>query len=137
MLRELKTPFRPLALALLLGLGLGAWGMRLYFDRTLRRWDPQQVLEAQLDGDLHLSDPQKQAIAVILSTQKARMEERRRAWELDVRVLGREGEDSIAQLLDPAQSGRFSAAHERIHGGVERFLWASQDASSAVAGEGR
>lgn len=137
MLRELRIPFWPLILTLLLGLGLGAWGMRLYFDHTLRRWDPQQVLEAQLDADLHLSGPQKQAVDVILSTQKARMEARRRAWELDVRVLGRVGEDSIAQLLDPDQSGRFSAAHERIHGSVERFLWSSQDASSAVAGEGR
>lgn len=132
MLRGLNRQAGATLLALLLGLGLGAWGMRLYFDRTLRQWDPEQRLVAQLDADLDLSEVQKERISIVLAEQKARMEARRMDWELDVRVLGREGEDAIARLLDAKQAARFSAQHERIHGSVERYLWASQGSSSVV-----
>jgi len=111
--------------------------MRLYFDRTLRQWDPEQRLVAQLDAELDLSDVQKERISIVLAEQKARMEARRRDWELDVRVLGREGEDAISRLLDPRQAERFSAQHDRIHGSVERYLWASQESSSVVPVGGR
>ena len=135
MLRELKAWIRPL-LALLLGLGLGAWSMRLYFDRTLRRWDPAQRFVAQLGDDLGLDPVQKERVAIILAEQKARMEARRRGWALDVSLLGRDGEGAIARLLTPAQAERYAAISDQVHGRMERYLWASQDSSTAVAGAG-
>jgi hypothetical protein len=136
MLPGLK-PFAATALALVVGLGVGAWGMRLYFDRTLRQWDPEQRFVAQLDAELKLDDVQKQRVAIVLSEQKARMEARRRGWALDVSLLGREGEGAIARLLTPAQAQRYAALSDQVHGRMERYLWASQDSSTAVAGQGR
>ncbi len=124
-------------LALLLGLGLGAWGMRLAFDRTVRRWDPRQQLVVELTAELDLDPAQQAQVAVILAGQKARMEQGRRAWEDAVGVLGRQGEDAIAAILNARQATRFSALHDRIHGSVERYLWASEAPSTAVAGAGR
>jgi|SRR5665213_1962959 len=135
MLRGLKTAPWALALAFVLGLGLGAWAMRLTFDRTLRRWDPQQRLVAQLDARLSLNETQKKSVTLILESQKMRMETLRVGWESDVRMIGRAGEDAIALVLSPDQAARFSADHDKIHGSVERYLWSSQDAASAVAGE--
>jgi hypothetical protein len=39
MTRFLFNPKTFLAMAFLVGLGLGAWAMRFYFDRTLGSWD--------------------------------------------------------------------------------------------------
>jgi hypothetical protein len=124
------------ALALMLGLGIGAWSMRLYFDRTLRHWDPEQRFVAQLAAELGLDDVQQQRVSIVLAEEKARMEVRRRGWALDVSLLGREGEGAIARLLTPAQAQRYSALSDQVHGRMERFLWASQDSSTAVAAEG-
>lgn len=132
---ELKGWVR-LLLALLLGLGLGAWSMRLYFDRTLRRWDPARRFVAQLGDDLGLDPVQKQRVAIILAEQKARMEARRRGWALDVSLLGRDGEGAIARLLTPRQAERYAAISDQVHDRMERYLWASQDSSTAVAGAG-
>ena len=136
MLRGIIGPVGGACLALILGIGLGAWGMRIYFDRTLRRWDPGQRLVEELDAELGLNAEQRERVAVILADQKARMEERRRGWERDVHVLGRDGEDAIARLLDPRQSERFNALHDPIHGSVERYLWASQGGGRAIAAVG-
>jgi hypothetical protein len=129
-------PTAATALALLLGLGLGAWAMRLYFDRTLRHGDPEQRFVAQLTGELGLDDVQQQRVAIVLAEQKARMEARRRGWALDVSLLGRDGEGAIVRLLTPKQAKRYAALSDQVHGRMERFLWASQDSSTAVAGEG-
>jgi hypothetical protein len=110
--------------------------MRLYFDRTLARWDPQERLVAHLDAELGLEASQKDRIGATLALAKDRMEERRRAWEEEVRRQGRECEDAVAASLTPDQLRRFSERHEQIHSDVERFLWASRGATSAVAAEG-
>lgn len=136
MLRGMSAGWIRLALVLMIGLGLGAWGMRLYYDRTLRRWDPAQRFVAQLDADLGLDEEQKERVALVLAEQKARMEVRRHGWELDVRLLGRQGEDAISGLLKADQAKRFSRLHDQIHGRMERFLWASDAAPSAVAAGG-
>lgn len=133
MLRFLVRPGVLLALGLLFGLGAGAWAMRLYFDRTLSSWDPSQRFLMTLDQDLGLNQEQREKVAIILSEQRARMEARRQTWRLEVRTLGREGEDQIARILDPHQTQIFMKKHDEIHGRMDRFMWATDAGPSAVA----
>lgn len=120
-------------LALVLGLGLGAWAMRLYYQRTLQAWDPTERLVHQIGADLKLDAEQHQRLALILAEQKARMELRREAWRLEVRTLSREGGQQLAQILKPEQSERYVRLNDHIHGRIDRYLWASENAPSAVA----
>ncbi len=120
-------------LGLVLGLALGAWAMRLYFDRTLLAWNPANRLLVKLDEDLHLSPDQREKMALILVEQKERMKDLRKDWERNVGTLGREGEDRIAALLTPEQSDRFMRAHDEIHGRMVRFLWAAESSPTALA----
>jgi hypothetical protein len=137
MLKRLMHPAVLLILGLALGLGVGAWAMRLYFDRTLATWDPTERFVARLGQDLNLDADQREHVALVLAEQKGRMELRRQAWRLEVRTLAREGEDQIARLLTPAQNQRFLALHDQIHGRLDRYLWSSETAPSAVAIGGR
>lgn len=129
----LTRPIVLLALGLGLGLGAGAWAMRLYFQSTLQRWDPAERLVLQLGAELDLDPEQRERLALILAEQKGRMEQRRQAWRIEVRTLAREGEEQLARLLRPAQTERFVALHDKIHGRFDRYLWASEAAPSAVA----
>lgn len=133
MLRAISRPGVLLVLGLLLGLGGGAWAMRLYFDRTLSSWDPGQRFLVKLDQDLGLNEEQKERVAIILAEQRARMEARRQTWRLEVRTLSREGEDQIARVLDPRQTQLFMKRHDEIHSRMDRFLWATDAGPSAVA----
>ena len=117
----------------LLGLALGAWGMRWYFQRTLERWDPQQRLVLELGQDLDLDKDQQARLGLVLAEARARMEARRQAWRLDVTGLAREGEDQISRLLKPGQVERFERLHDSIHGRMDSFLWASQQEPTALA----
>jgi hypothetical protein len=122
-----------MAAVLLLGLGLGAWAMRFYFDRTLKTWDPAERLVLRLGQDLDLNAEQRERVAIILGEQKARMESRRQAWRLEVRVLAREGEDQIARVLLPSQTERFMRLHDSIHRRVDRYLWTTEGGPTAIA----
>lgn len=133
MLRRMMHPAILLALGLALGLGLGAWAMRVYFDRTLAQWDPSERFVARLSSELDLNAEQRERVALVLAEQRARMELRRQAWRIEVRSLAREGEDQIARLLDAAQTERYARLHDQIHGRMDRFLWSSEAAPSAVA----
>jgi hypothetical protein len=129
---SLKLPLA-LACAGLLGLALGAWGMRWYFQRTLAAWDPAQRLVAELSQQLDLDQDQRERAALVLAEARGRMEERRQAWRLDVRQLAREGEDQLARLLRPDQQERFSRLHDQIHGRMDEFLWSSPENPTAMA----
>ena len=133
MLRKLTHPAVLLLLGLGLGLGAGAWAMRLYFDRTLAQWDPAERFVARLGAELALTPEQRERTALILAEQRERMELRRQAWRIEVRGLARDGEDQIARLLDPAQTERYLRLHDQIHGRMDRYLWSSEAAPSAVA----
>jgi hypothetical protein len=133
MMAALRHPALLLALGAALGLGAGAWAMRLYFQNTLQRWDPAERLVLQVGSELGLSSEQHERLRLILAEQKGRMELRRRAWRLEVRTLAREGEGQLARLLTPAQAERFVARQDSIHGRIDRYLWASESAPSAVA----
>lgn len=122
-----------LALALLLGLGLGAWSMRLYYQRTLQAWDPAERLVHQIGAELKLDSEQQQRLSLILAEQKVRMELRRQAWRLEVRTLAREGGEQLAKLLNAEQAERYVRLNDSIHGRIDRYLWASENAPSAVA----
>jgi hypothetical protein len=117
----------------LVGIALGAWAMRVYFDHTLRVWDPAERLTVQLTEDLGLSAVQKRQVAVILTAQKRRMEDMRDQWRSDVRLLARDGEDQIARVLRNDQMDTFMHRHDSIHGRMDRFLWASDSAPTAIA----
>jgi hypothetical protein len=118
---------------LCVGIALGGWGMRIYFERTLERWDPASRLLVQLDGDLGLAQDQKAKIAGILTGQKERMEEMRRQWKYQVTALGRHGEDAIASVLTPEQADRFTRIHDRIHVRMDRFLWTADTDPTAIS----
>lgn len=122
-----------LALGLVLGLGLGAWGMRVYFQNTLLRWDPAERLVLKLGNDLELSAEQRERLALIIAEQKGRMELRRQAWRLEVRTLARDGEQQLAAILSPAQAERFARIQDGFHGQLDRYLWSSDSGPSAVA----
>jgi hypothetical protein len=133
MTRFLFNPKTFLAMAFLVGLGLGAWAMRFYFDRTLGSWDPTERFSAQMSEDLNLKADQKRKVAAILTDQKRRMEDFRDHWRVDVRLLARQGEDQIAGILSPDQLDVFMRLHDRIHGRMDRFLWTSETGPTAVA----
>jgi len=116
-----------------LGLAAGAWGMRLYFDHTLRSWSPADRFVIKLSGDLHLTADQNEKVADILADQKDRMEGLRRQWRVQVEALDREGEDRIAGILTPAQMDLFMGIHDQIHGRMDRFLWTSSADPTALA----
>jgi hypothetical protein len=132
-IRFLFNPKTFLAMTFLVGLGLGAWAMRFYFDRTLGSWDPAQRFTVELGEDLHLDPDQKRKVTAILVGQKRQMEDLRDRWRADVRVLSREGEDQIAGILAPKQLDLFMGLHDRIHGRMDRFLWTSESGPTAVA----
>ena len=52
-----------------------------------------------------------------------------KSFQEEVRRL----EEQLARLLRPAQTERFVALHDKIHGRFDRYLWASEAAPSAVA----
>lgn len=133
MLRTLSRPALLALLGLAVGAALGAWGMRLYFDRTLRQWDPTERFVARLGQELDLDGEQRERVALVLSEQRARMELRRQAWRIEVRGLAREGEDQIGRILRPPQAARFVGLRDEIHGRMDRYLWASENAPSAIA----
>jgi hypothetical protein len=125
-----------LVAALAIGLGLGAWAMRVYFDRTLRTWSPSERFVLRLGADLDLSAEQRERVGLILAEQKGRMEVRRQGWRQEVRVLAREGEEQIAHLLTAEQARRFAKLQDEVHGRFDRFLWTSEDSPSAIADGG-
>jgi len=122
-----------LAAVFICGIALGAWAMRVYFDHTLRTWNPAERFTQQLSGDLRLSKAQERQVAVILTSEKRRMEDLRDKWRADVRLLAREGEDQVARVLDDRQTETFMHLHDRIHGRMDRFLWTSDESPSAIA----
>ena len=125
-----------IAAALAVGLGLGAWAMRLYFDQTLRRWSPSERFVLRLGQDLDLSSEQRERVGLILAEQKGRMEIRREGWRQEVRLLARDGEEQIAHLLTPAQAGRYVRIQDDVHGRFDRYLWSSETSPSAIADGG-
>lgn len=133
MIRALWSPRWFFLLVFLMGLGVGAWGMRLYFDRTLGSWDPVERFAAKLTEDLRLTPAQRRQVGGILTSQRRKMEDLRDRWRGDVRVLSRQGEDQIAGLLTGEQLDTFMRLHDRIHGRMDLFLWASETKPTAVA----
>ncbi len=132
-MRRLAHPAVLVLLGLGLGLGLGAWAMRLYFNRTLARWDPTTRFVDRLGWELDLDSEQRRRVALVLAEQKARMDLRRRAWQIEVGDLARDGEDQIAQLLNPEQTRRFLRLHDSIHGRLDQYLWSSEREPTALA----
>jgi hypothetical protein len=133
MTRFLSNPKTFLAMAFLVGLGLGAWAMRFYFNRTLGSWDLTERFAVQMSEDLNLKADQKRKVTAVLTDQKRRMEDLRDHWRVDVRLLARQGEDQIAGVLSPEQLDVFMRLHDRIHGRMDRFLWTSETGPTAVA----
>ncbi len=122
-----------LVLGAVLGLAAGAWGMRLYFDRTLGSWSPADRFLVELDGDLRFTADQREKAADILADQKRLMEGLRKEWRVQVETLDREGEDRIAAVLTPPQMDAFMRLHDRIHGRMDRFLWTTSADPTALA----
>ncbi len=120
-------------LALLVGVAVGAWGMRFYFDHTLKTWTPAERFLAQLTEDLKLTSEQRLKVGDMLTEQKDRMEELRRNWSFQVTSLDRDGEDRLSRLLTPAQMDLFMKQHDKIHGRMDRFLWSSESGPTAIA----
>jgi hypothetical protein len=128
-----KKPWGWLILGLIIGLAVGAWGMRWYFNHTLLSWNPANRFVVKLDSDLHLTPDQKGKVAAILASQKEQMKDLRKNWERQVGTLGRQGEDQIAAILTPEQTDQFMRLHDEIHGRMVRFLWASDSSPTALA----
>ena len=118
---------------LLAGLAAGSWAMRLYFDRTLKAWNPTDRMLYQLSGDLRLNAEQRAQVAAVLARQKERMEELREQWRSQVVALDRRGEDEIAGLLSGDQTDRFMRLHDQIHGRMDRLLWTTDSGPTAIA----
>ena len=116
-----------------IGLAVGAWAMRFYFDHTLRSWSPADRFVIELTGDLDLTPAQRDKAADILADQKDRMEALRKQWRYEVETLDRQGEDRIAGLLTPVQLDQFARIHDKIHGRMDRFLWTSNADPTALA----
>lgn len=127
--KTLKT----LLAGVLLGALLGAWGMRLYFDRTLGSWNPSERFLAKLTQDLKMNPDQQVKVAGILQSQKESMETLRRQWRFQVFTLDREGEDAIGRVLNDTQTDAFMAQHDRIHGQMDRYLWDMELGPTALA----
>jgi hypothetical protein len=123
-------------LSLLVGVAVGAWGMRLYFGHTLGAWSPNMRLLAELDADLGLTADQRSRVSEILVEQKDRMEELRKQWKFQVETLSRQGENQVLQILGPAQTEKFVRQNDRIHMRMGRFLWSAAGSSAiAISGE--
>ena len=120
-------------LALLLGMAAGAWGMRFYFEHTLKSWNPAERFLTQLNEDLKLTPQQSVKAGEFLAEQKDRMEELRRNWSFQVISLDRDGEDRLSSLLTPAQMELFMKKHDKIHGRMDRFLWNADSGPTAIA----
>jgi len=129
----MAKPLMLLILGLVIGMALGAWAMRWYFDRTLLSWSPVDRFVVKLDSDLHLTPDQKEKVASILASQKESVKGLRKDWEHQVVTVGRGGEDQIAALLTPAQADQFMRLHDEIHGRMVRFLWAADSGPTALA----
>jgi hypothetical protein len=124
---------KTLLAGVLLGALLGAWGMRLYFDRTLGSWNPSERFLAKLTQDLRMTPDQQVKVAGILQSQKDRMEILRRQWRFQVFTLDREGEDAIGRVLNDTQTDAFMAQHDQIHGQMDRYLWDMESGPTALA----
>jgi uncharacterized protein YneF (UPF0154 family) len=126
-------PFGLVVAALLVGIALGAFAMRMYFTHTLWTWDPAKRFTQKLSQDLDLTPEQSRRVADVLVEQKGRMEDLRGIWGADVRILARDGEDRIGILLTDRQMDKFMKAHDDIHGWMTRFLWTAETSSTALA----
>jgi len=132
----MSSPTKPFGLvvaALLVGIALGAFAMRMYFTHTLWTWDPAKRFTQKLSQDLDLTPEQSRRVADVLAEQKGRMEDLRGIWGADVRILARDGEDRIGTLLTDRQMDKFMKAHDDIHGWMTRFLWTAEPSSTALA----
>jgi hypothetical protein len=130
---DLLRSRRGLVLTFLLGVALGAGAMRAYFTHTLGTWDPADRFAAKLSNDLGLDAGQRRRIEGVLADQRERMEELRKLWKVDVRLLARDGEDRIADLLTSAQMDVYMKRHDEIHGRMVRFLWVTDSNPTAIA----
>jgi hypothetical protein len=128
-----KVPWGVVVLAFLFGIAAGAAAMRMYFTHTIWTWDPAKRFTQKLDQTLDLTDAQRQQVGAVLSDQKVRMEELKGVWSVDVRLVARDGEDRLGQLLTPAQLDKFMKSHDDIHGWMTRFLWTADSSSTALA----
>lgn len=119
--------------AFLLGIAAGAAAMRMYFTHTLWTWDPSKRFTQKLDQTLDLNKDQEEAVVTVLADQKTRMQELKGVWNVDVRLVARDGEDRLGALLTPEQLDKFMKSHDDIHGWMTRFLWTTEPSSTALA----
>jgi len=124
---------RGLLLVFLLGLAFGAGAMRLYFTHTIGAWSPADRFAAKLANDLGLDAEQRKRVEGVLADQRSRMEELRALWKVDVRLLARDGEDRIADILSSSQMDVYMKRHDEIHGRMVRFLWITDSNPTAIA----
>ena len=128
-----KTCMSVAVLAFLFGIAAGAAAMRMYFTHTLWTWDPAKRFTQKLDQNLDLTASQRKQVSSILLEQKGRMEELKGVWNVDVRLVARDGEDRIGSVLTAPQLDKFMKTHDEIHGWMTRFLWTSEPSSTALA----
>lgn len=119
--------------AFLFGVAAGAAAMRAYFTHTLWTWSPSERFVRKLDQTLDLTPDQRKQVAQVLEEQKTRMAELKSVWNVDVRLVARDGEDRLGAILSPPQMDKFMRAHDDIHGWMTRYLWTSDPASTALA----
>jgi hypothetical protein len=118
-------------LAFLFGVAAGAAAMRAYFTHTLWTWDPTKRFTQKLDQTLDLTKEQR-AGGGRVGEQKTRMQSLKGVWNVDVRLVARDGEDGWAPC-DPQPADKFMTSHDDIHGWMTRFLWTADSSSTALA----
>jgi len=128
-----KSAWGLVLLAFLFGIAAGAAAMRAYFTHTLWTWDPTKRFTQKLDQTLDLTKEQEERVAAVLAEQKTRMQSLKGVWNVDVRLVARDGEDRLGALLTPAQLDKFMTSHDDIHGWMTRFLWTADSSSTALA----
>lgn len=119
--------------AAILGMAVGAWGMRLYFDHTLASWDGGQRLVAHLSHELELDVKQRLRVAQILAENKDKADSLRRQRNREVVLLGRRIQDQIAMGLNREQVKKLQTINDNVHSRLVRYLWSEEKGPTALA----
>ncbi len=105
----MKTPFREIVVALVIGVAVG-WFAAVRFapERSHRPWQKGQMLE-RFSRELDLTPEQKTQVAKVFEAKRAQLTALREEMRPRLEAARLSSQNEIRRLLDPAQSEKFDA----------------------------